>query len=433
LLTAAGGLSGTYASLSTAGLPPAYKGHLGYDANDAYFFVDANAITPLLPAGLGANQTAAAKAIDAAIAGGAPLNSGFNALFGLSGAALGGAMTQLTGETSADAAQAGSQSFLPFVSMLMSQGGGGGFVQTAANYAPDSAYGEDGAPRPAQLAANTMRVWGSVFGRHAGIAADPVSGTQSLKAGNAGLAAGAEMQVADSLLLGASVAGGHGSFNAGNGAGSSDDVMLGLYGHLGVLDRGYVAGAFSYGWHDIKTARIVTISGTDVLAGKYDAHDIGGRIEGGYRLALDETYGITPYAAITLDSFHAPGYGETVASGTANFAMNFGAEDNDFAHSELGARIGRGFALTDGMLGVEASAAWSHELDGAPFALASFSALPGSSFVVHGIRPASDTALLGLGFELQTHDGISYGGRFESQVGPGTTALAGAANLAYRW
>jgi autotransporter-associated beta strand protein len=431
LLSAAGGLSGTFSSVSTTGLN-AYKTAIGYDANSVFLTLSANAITPLLPSGLGANQAAAAKGIDSAIAGGASLNSGFNALFGLSGAALGGAITQLSGQTGADAAQGATQSFSPFLALLMSQSGGG-VIMTAANFAPDQGYGADGAPRPAQLEANTMRIWGSVFGTHTGIAADPVSGAQRLKAGDAGLAAGVEVALDGNLLLGASVAGGHASFSSGNGTGNSDDVMLGVYGRMDVLDRGYVAGALSYGWHTVDTLRIVTISGTDALAGNYTAHDIGGRIETGYRVALDESYGVTPYAAFVVDDFQAPAYGETALSGSAGFALSYAAHDTDFAHSELGARIGRGFALDEGMLSAEVSAAWSHELQNDPFALASFQALPGSSFVVHGIRPGTDTALLGLGVALEDGSGVAYGARFESQVGPGTTSIAGAANIAYRW
>jgi autotransporter-associated beta strand protein len=430
LVTAASGFAGTtFSSFSLTGSIP-HNASLSYDSNNV--FLTLNAPTALaLPSGLGSNQSAVANSINAALVNGAALNGGFNTLFGLSGAALGAAVTQLSGETGADAAQGASQSFSPFLGLLMSQGGG--TTLTAPNYAPDQAYGADGAPEPAQLAANTVRIWGSAFGRHTGIAADPVSGAQGLKAEDAGLAAGVEMQVADNLLLGASVAGGHASFSAANGVGNSDDVMLGVYGRTEVLDRGYVAGAFSYGWHNVDTLRIITISGTDILAGSYTANDIGGRIEGGYRFALDDRYGLTPYAAFSLDDFQAPAYRETAASGSAAFALSYAAHDTDFAHSELGLRLGRGFALDAGRLSADVSAAWSHELQDDPFALVSFQALPGSSLVVHGIRPATDTALLAMGVTLDAGDDIAYGARFESQVGPGTTSIAGTANIAYRW
>jgi len=431
-LSAANGLSGTFSSVSTTGLN-AYKTAIGYDANSVFLTLSANALSPLLPAGIGANQTKIAKAIDAAVTGGATLNSGFNTLFGLSGAALGSAMSQISGEAGADAAQAGSQAFLPFVSTLMAEGVGGNATVTAANFAPGDTYGADGAPKPAQLAVGATRAWGSVYGRHTGIAADPAQGTQSLKAGDAGFAAGIEMQVSDTLRLGAAAGGGHGSFNAGNGQGASDDAMLGVYGNLAVMDQGYVAGAFSYGWHDIDTLRLLAISGTDLLSAKYTAHDVGARIEGGWRVALDGQDNLVPYAAFVWDDFQAPGYGEHAASGSANFALSYAAHDSDFGHSELGLKAGRSIAAADGILALEISAAWEHELYGAPFALATFQALPGSSFVVQGGRIATDTALLGAGLDWTEGSSLAFGARIDSQLGGGTTAIAGTGTISLRW
>lgn len=432
VLSASSGMTGAFSSVSATG-PNIYRVFVGYDANSAFITLGPNALAPLLPAGTGMNVSNAVKAMDAAIAGGAGLNSGVSALFGLSGAALGSAVAQLSGETGADAAQGGSQGFLPFMSVLTAEGAGGSPTVTAANFAPGGAYGENGAPRPAQLAAGSMRVWGTVYGRHTGIAADSVAGTQSLKAGNAGFAAGIEMQVSDTLRLGAAAGGGHGSFNAGNGHGASDDAMLGVYGNLGVMDQGYVAGAFSYGWHDIDTWRLLTISGADLLSAKYTAHDVGLRIEGGWRVALDDRDSLVPYAAFNWNSFQAPAYGERAVSGGGNFALNYAAHDTDFGQSELGLKAGRTIAMGDGMAALELSAAWAHQLYGAPFALATFQALPGSSFIAQGGRIATDTALLGAGVDWRARDGLSFGARIDSQIGGGTTALAGTGTVSLRW
>ncbi|HXS06265.1 MAG TPA: autotransporter domain-containing protein [Rhizomicrobium sp.] len=432
VLSAVGGLSGTFASVSTSGFG-VYQPTVGYDANSVFLTLSVNAVSPFLPAGLGTNGINAAKGIDAAIANGAPLNAGFNALFGLSGAALGTAVTQLSGEAGADAAQGASQAFLPFVSTLMAEGISGSPTMTAANFAPGSVYGQDVAPGPAQLAVGGMRAWGTVYGRHTGIAADAAAGTHSLKAGDVGFAAGIEMQVDDTLRLGAAAGGGHGSFNAGNGGGASDDAMLGVYGSLGVLDQGYVAGAFSYGWHDVDTLRLLTIFGTDLLGAKYTAHDVGVRVEGGWRVALDEDDGLVPYAAFVWDSFQAPAYAEGAVSGTANFALSYTAQDTNFGRSEVGLKAGRNVAVGDGAIALELSAAWAHQLYGAPFALAAFQALSGSSFAVQGGRIATDTALLGAGIDWHDSDALSFGARIDSQLGGGTTALAGTGTISLRW
>ncbi len=430
LLSAPGGVSGTFSSVATTGLN-AYKTTLDYDSNSVFLIFKANALTPLLPGGSGANALRAAKAIDTAVAGGAAVNNGFNALFGLSGSALGSAMTQIAGDTGADAAQAASQVFLPFVSMLMAEGTGGS--GTASNFAPDDSYGDVAAPKPAQVETGGIRVWGAIHGAHTGIASDAATGAQSLKAGNAGFAGGIETQANEKIRVGAAANFGHGSFTAGNGRGASDDVMLGLYGTADVLGRGYVAGAFAYGWHDIDTLRAITISGTDILHGKFSAQDVGGRIESGWRLHLDDASRLVPFAAFAWNSFQAPAYGETAQSGSADFALSYAAHDSDFGHGELGMKLGHDVTLGGNAAKTELTAAWAHEFYGAPFALAAFQALPGSSFLVQGARLARDTALLGAGIDVHTRSGFAYGARVDSRVGGGTTAFGGTANIAFNW
>lgn len=85
-----------------------------------------------------------------------------------------------------------------------------------------------------------------------------------------------------------------------------------------------------------------------------------------------------------------------------------------------------------GSAALELSAAWAHELYGAPFALATFQALPGSSFVVRGGRIAEDTALLGAGLDWNEVGGVTLGARIDSQLGGGTTAIAGTGTISLR-
>jgi hypothetical protein len=54
-------------------------------------------------------------------------------------------------------------------------------------------------------------------------------------------------------------------------------------------------------------------------------------------------------------------------------------------------------------------------------------------FKLNGIKPANDTAVLGLNLQAQKAKGLSYGVRVDSQIGPGTTIIEAAGNVAYRW
>ena len=62
---------------------------------------------------------------------------------------------------------------------------------------------------------------------------------------------------------------------------------------------------------------------------------------------------------------------------------------------------------------------------------AAFTAVPGSSFLLPGTRPASDTALLGADLAMHAGD-FSYGLNLESQFGGGTTIFQGLAGISWQ-
>jgi uncharacterized protein with beta-barrel porin domain len=165
--------------------------------------------------------------------------------------------------------------------------------------------------------------------------------------------------------------------------------MLALYGSQS-FGSGYLSGAFGYGWHDITTTRVVTVAGTDILAGKPPAHEWAGRIEAGYGVDAGGQYELTPFAAFAGESLATPGCAESAISGSANFALTYAAHSADISHLELGARLGRTFALDDGVLEVKGIAAWAHQLENDALAQVAFTSLPGSSFTIYGIKPADD-------------------------------------------
>ncbi|HEX4636355.1 MAG TPA: autotransporter outer membrane beta-barrel domain-containing protein [Rhizomicrobium sp.] len=424
MLTATGGVTGTFASL--AGIPASLKGQLSYDTNNAYLTLSPNALAPLTSNTTG-NQNNVVSAIDKAVAGGAVPLPGFVPLYNLSGPALNSALDQISGQAAPNVTNAVGQGFLSFMSMTA--GGGSG---DAGSFAPGSAYGGADAPHRAQLEAGQTRVWGAAYGGHVGLSGDSASGAASLSSNNVGMIGGADMQVADGVIAGVTLGLGRQLFHSGNGSGDSSDFLVGLYGRA---DAGaaYVAASFGYGWHEIKTLRVVTVSGTDVLQGKQNADDVGGRIEAGWRLALDDSYTITPYGAFAGESFDSPAYAETAISGASTFALSYAAQTTTLGRSELGAHLERNYGMEQGMLTADLHAAWAHQLDDLPFTQASFLNLPGATFQVVGVRPGRDTALLGLNLEVRNNSGLFFGVRGEGQFGVGTTMVEGLGNFGWRW
>ena len=115
------------------------------------------------------------------------------------------------------------------------------------------------------------------------------------------------------------------------------------------------------------TDRFVTVAGTDDLTAGFDANDIGGRIEGGYRFAVPGVFavpglGFIPYAAFQMQAFYTPSYNEIAASGSAQFALAYNAQTTTVTRTELGAWFDDNIALDNGaILTLRARAAWAYD------------------------------------------------------------------------
>jgi uncharacterized protein with beta-barrel porin domain len=142
---------------------------------------------------------------------------------------------------------------------------------------------------------------------------------------------------------------------------------------------------------------------------------------------------VAPFVAFGGDRFAAPAYGETAVSGAPDFALTYASNTITNEHVETGLHLARDFGASGEVLSLGADAAWAHQLTGPPVIEAAFAALSGSDFLVRGLQPAKDTALVGMGLQLQGGGGLSYGVRGDGQFGDGITAYSGTLNLVYRF
>jgi outer membrane autotransporter protein len=177
----------------------------------------------------------------------------------------------------------------------------------------------------------------------------------------------------------------------------------------------------------------VTLGGTDHLSASFAAHDIAGQIESGYRLSLSLRW-FTPYAAVRVQAFYTPAYGETSDQGASVFALNYNAHTTTDTRTELGARIDRTMALPNGdTLGLRARAAWAHDFWSNTAVVASFQSMPGSSVTVVGATPPADSFLLSGGTEIGFRNGFSVASWVDTAFARGSQSYAGNVRLRYAW
>ena len=398
-------------------------------------------IASLLLPSASTNQQSVAHAIDTFVSNGGTLPLAFLNLYNLSPAELGNTLTQLSGESGSDIAQAGIQSMNSFLSLVTNP------YARNRGFTPDSPlppspliYKAPVYKAPAASIVDPRRwtIWAAAYGGESNTTGNALTGSHDRSARAYGFATGLDYLVTPYTVVGFALAGGSTNYGLSDGLGSgrSDMFQAAVY-SLTRVDAAYVSAALAYGWHRVTTDRVLTVAGIDHLTADFSANNIGGRIEGGYRFAIPGVFdlpgfGFTPYAALQMQAFRTPSYSEIAASGSSIFALNYNAHTTTVTRTELGAWLDRSISLNDGaILGLRTRAAWAHDNWSDTRMTAAFQSLPGSSFTVIGATPVHDSLLASAVAEISFRNGISLAGKFDSELAQRSQTYVGTARLRY--
>jgi autotransporter-associated beta strand protein len=448
ILTAGGGLTGTFDALATRGLPSNFAARLNYIGSTVFlnlfaelvpeptpptrpippipgvpFPPDPPAAPPLLA--FTVNQLNVGHAIDNFFNNGGALPPAFVSLFGLTGSNLTNALDQLSGEVATGAQKVGFQLTDQFLNLMLDP-----FVDgRGCTEYPVRAIVKG--PLPMPVCQGRWATWVGAYGGGNHTAGDlAVIGSHDLSGRTVGVAAGLDYHLTPDTVLGFALAGGgtNWSLSPGLGSGKSDAFQAGLYGTTR-WGPTYLAAAFAFTNHWMSTDRTAV---GDHLTADFNAQSYGGRLEGGYRFAT--LYGaIAPYAAIQAQSFHTPGYAETDAIANG-FALAFPSRDAHDTRSELGARYDKQVLLNYGAVLVwRARLAWAHDWISDPNLMPTFEALPGASFIVNGATPVKNSALASAGAELRLINGVSLLAKFDGEFANRAQTYAGTGTVRYTW
>ncbi|HZO44882.1 MAG TPA: autotransporter domain-containing protein [Xanthobacteraceae bacterium] len=449
ILNATGGFGGTqFAGLTSSSFAPGARNpHLTYDANNVYLVLDPGTIQ--LPSGASGHQVNVAGGINKAVESGATPPAAFDVLLNMTGAQLGNALNQVSGQPATGGATSGMQMMNSFLTLLLNPFGGApdsnpgtlgfarGFGAGEQPLSPQAAAAY-AAVTPRDAGANLLDrrwgLWGQGYGGYNRTSGDAALGTSDTTARSFGFAGGADYRVAANTLIGFALAGGSMNWGLaqGLGGGKSDVFQIGGYGSHS-FGAAYVSGALSYAWHGMSTDRTVTIADTDKLAASFNAQSFGGRVEAGYRV-VTPWLGITPYAALQVQNFRTPSYSESAASGSNAFALAYDARSTTATRTELGAWFDKLIALDRGnAIALRTRAAWANDHSSNPALGAVFQTLPGSTFTVGGAQAAANSALLSGGAELRLANRWSIGARFDGEFARGSQTYAGNGAVRYAW
>jgi fibronectin-binding autotransporter adhesin len=448
ILTAAGGVNGTFGSISNTNVPANFSSTLSYDANNAYIDLTLN----FNPSGLNINQQNVANTLVNFFNGTGGIPAAFGAL-------TPGGLTQVSGELATASQQTTFDAMNLFLGLLTDPfvaGRGNGIAPPtgASQFAEENdaanAYAANGKARSksereayaavyrkASIRDNydpRWSVWAAGYGGSQTTDGNTALGSNTATSRVFGTAVGADYLFSPRTIAGFALAGGGTNFSVANsGTGRSDLFQAGAFVRH-TNGPAYISAALAYGWQDVTTDRTITAAGGGLLRATFNANAFSGRVESGYRFVTPwMAVGLTPYAAGQFTTFDLPAYAEQAITGANTFALGYAAKSVTASRSEFGLRSDKSFAMQDGIFTLRGRAAWAHNFNPDRNIAATFQTLPGASFVVNGAAQASDAALVTGSAEMKWLNGLSLAATFEGEFSSVTRSYAGKGVARYAW
>ncbi|QYO77642.1 autotransporter domain-containing protein [Devosia salina] len=396
IVTAAGGMTGTFDAANFGGSSLFITPTLTYDGNNAFVTLGkttfgAVAMTP--------NQIAAASGADSLVSG----NAVFDAIGVLGTAAQArAAFDAISGEIHASTKTALLEdSRFPREAAMdrlrVTRGGVG---------ADDSAQIED------RFSENSGP-WGQGFGSWGPWDSDGNAAVLDRAIG--GFLMGGDAVVWENARFG--VLGGYSRSNFSVddrlSSGTADTYTLGVYGG-GEWDSFALSGGLAHSWHSLDTSRSAAFTGfTDSLSASYGARTLQAWGEAAYGFETGAVR-FEPFANLAHVSLATDGYTESGGAAALSAAAN--VVSATFAtlglRAETDVSLGELEAKLSGMVG------WQHAFGGAPNAQMAFTS-GGNAFTIAGVPLAQDSLVFDAGFDVNLTDSATLGFAYGGQLGSG--------------
>lgn len=433
LLTASGGVSGSFSSVTTdsALLSTA----VSYGADDVTMTTTAQSVatgaaTP--------NQRAVATALDRANASNP--NAFSTIVLGLdqlNTPQLHSTLNRLSGEGHANLTSQAIATGTHFLNAIQGQlaqpipgiAGGAGLSGRRADLGGFDG-GDGGDDTSPAIEPQPWSVWTSGYGQttHMGSSANGYRLNQTISSG----ALGTDYRIDPDLLVGIGLGYGHtdGSVSEGAGKEGLDHTMLGVYG-LYAPSRVYVNGVLGVTYGSGSSKRDASVPGTPAWAyADLSDFQLLGSIETGYSVALGQMSTLTPLAGLSVGTVWQNGFTEHGA-GALDLAVRSQTETS--VRSVTGIRLDHIQPLGSRQLAMDLRIGWDHDLTGTTHnSVASFQNVSDASFTVDGIRTPRDSADVGFGVATSVGRGVSVYLHYDGQFG-GIFSNAATGGLRYTW
>ncbi|WP_170145894.1 autotransporter domain-containing protein [Rhodoplanes elegans] len=407
ILTAAGGVTGTYLLTGDTAASAFYTWTVGYDPTSVY--VAAVQTRAFTSAATTPNQIAVAGALQN-LTTGQRLRSAVGSV--ATDAAARAAFDQISGEihSSITGAMVEDSRFVRNAAVDRLRAASGRVGPGAASGFACGTPAAASAGAPTAAGCRTLAFWAQGYGTWG--SSDGNGNAAGLSHDTGGLLVGADLPAFETWRLGVMAGYGHATYGVSdrNASGRSDNYSVGLYGGTQIGALGVRLGT-AYTFSDVTTNRTVAVSGFyDTPTGRYDAYtaqafaDVGYQVVAG-RMAFEPFAGLA-HVKVGTERF-------TEQGGLA--ALTSSGVTPDVTVSTLGLRAATDFSVGATALTATGTLGWRHAFgDVGPISTVS---LQGSApFAVAGLPIARDVAIVEAGLSsavaANTVLGLSYTGQF---------------------
>ena len=270
-------------------------------------------------------------------------------------------------------------------------------------------------------------VWAQGFGASSQWTGD--GNAAGLNRNIGGMFVGGDAQLGEHAVVGLMAGYGRSALNIGDRGSSAvlDSYTLGAYaGNL--WDDISLKGGVAQTWHSLATSRVAAFSGfSDNLAASYGARTFQAFVEAAYGTDLGVGH-VEPYANLTYINHSADGFSEQggAASLYSSGQSTAAAVTTVGIRGEFPVDLGEKEATLSGGVG------WRHTFGDAPTATHGFAA-GGNSFTVTGVPLAQDTLVLDAGVRVDLSDSASLGLTYDGQIGAGVADHGAQLSLIVRF
>jgi autotransporter-associated beta strand protein len=436
ILTATGGITGTYSNVTSnlAFLTPT----LSYSGTSVTLMLEM-----LQSAFRNAAQTPNQAAVGAALDAAAPTATGdfanvINALSVLDTQQGPAALTAISGQNYSALSSASVQSAQLFMSNFSNQASGatrGGPAAQAAGATNRVQLAEACDVACDTAATGLWGAWGGAIGGFGTIGGNSNSSTVTYNLG--GFAGGIDRQVTEELLVGFTLGYSSGTqWTSGfSGRSTSNTYQAGLYGSF-LKGPVYVDGLIGYAYSDNQMLRQIQIPGLNsrVATGQTGTNQFFGQIEAGYRIDLGTTANayLTPWARLQGSTATQNGLTE---SGADSLNLIVASQTTNSLRSVLGVTLGGEMDIGSGnKLAGQFKVGWAHEFANTDRPVtASFVGAPAVPFTTYGAAPQRDGVILGLNATANIGERTNLFLRYEGEFQGIDNSHALSAGIRFTW